>query len=195
MGVASCSSKKKRGGAARQEGLTGGMLVFSDEFDRSELGQNWIQRSGKWSIKDGQLHVQGDRNEGLWLNIPLPERARVEFDARSESAEGDLKFEIFNTEPRHETGYVVIMGGWNNSMSIIARLDEHGDDRREAGLQVEKGRTYRFAAVRTDNTLRWYVDGRLVLEWPDEAPIRGVYFGFNNWTSPVYYDNLAIFGL
>ena len=84
-----CGGKKKRGGAAA-DGLTGGVLVFADDFGRGSLGDQWLARSGKWTLVDGGLHVQGDRNEGAWLTVPLPDRVRVEFDARSANAEGDI---------------------------------------------------------------------------------------------------------
>jgi hypothetical protein len=193
-GGAACARKKKPG-AATIEGLAGGGEVFSDDFQRDKPGDRWTQRSGKWDVKDGWLHCAGDKNEGIWLNVPLPDRVRVEFDARSQSEDGDLKFEIFATDQRHQAGYIVIMGGWKNTVSIIARLNEHGEDRIEKDLSVEKGRTYRFAAVRTDGTLSWFVDGRLVAQYPDEDPIRGRYFGFNDWATDVYFDNLKVFRL
>lgn len=196
VGLSACGSGKKKVAPRKaDEGLTGGTLVFSDDFERETLGDDWTQRSGKWRIVEGALHVQGDRNEGAWLNRPLPERVRIEFDARSESADGDLKFEVFCTEPRHETGYIVILGGWNNTVSIIARRDEHGEDRKESDAQATRGKVHRFVAVRTDDTLRWYVDGRFVLQYKDPDPVRGIFFGFNNWASMAFYDNLAIYQL
>lgn len=193
--IASACKSRKKSGVEQHEGLTGGIEVFSDDFERNELGANWISRSTNWSLVDGWLRVKGDRNEGLWLNYALPERCRVEFDARAASDEGDIKFEIFNTEPRHQTGYIVVFGGWKNTISIIARLNEHGEDRRELDIVPEKGRVYHFVALRTDGTLRWYVDGKLMLEYPDETPIRGRYFGFNDWNSEVFFDNLKIYKL
>ncbi len=195
-GMAGCQAKKKPRAEPVTEGLDGGTLLFSDTFDRQELGPDWLTRSGRWEIKDGWLHVrEGDKNEGAWLNRPLPERVRVEFDARSLSDDGDIKFEIFNTEQRHQTGYIAILGGWKNSVSIIARLDEHGEDRLEADARVVKGKVHRFTAVRTDRTLRWFVDGNLVLQYVDSNPIRGPHFGFNNWVTDVYFDNLKVFEL
>ena len=196
--VGCTSSRKEKHAAAKAalaEGLEGGVLVFSDDFEREAVGDKWLDRSGKWEIKDGWLHGRGIKNEGLWLNPPLPERVRVEFDAKAGTDEGDLKFEIFNTEQRHQTGYIVIFGGWHNAVSIIARLNEHGEDRKEAGVHVEKGRVYHFAAVRTDNNLRWFVDGELVLQWPDDDPIRGHVFGFNNWAADTLFDNVKVFQL
>jgi len=193
VAIGACA--KKRRGPLVVEGLTGGVEVFSDDFERDSPSDRWLSRSGRWDIRGGWLHCRGDHNEGIWLNVPLPERVRVEFDARSLSDDGDIKFEIFATEQRHQAGYILIMGGWKNTVTIIARLNEHGEDRVEKGLTVEKGRTYHFVAVRTDGTLSWFVDNELVAQYRDEDPIRGRYFGFNDWASDLYFDNLKVFAL
>lgn len=190
-----CTSKKKIKMHQEEEGLDGGILIFADEFERPSIGDNWLSRSGRWEIKDGWLHSKGDRNEGIWLNYPLPDRVRIEFDAKSMSDDGDIKCEIFATDQRHQAGYIIIFGGWKNSISVIARLNEHGDDRMEKEIKVDKGRVYHFTLVRTGDVLRWYLDGNLVLSFLDEEPIRGKYFGFNNWASDLWFDNLKIYKL
>lgn len=195
LALGACKSSRRHRPAVAREGLSGGVLVFEDDFERETLGDRWMNRSGRWRIRDGRLAVRGDRNEGLWLDVALPERVRIEFDARAQSDEGDLKCEVFASEPRHQAGYVVILGGWSNTVSVIARLDEHGEDRLESPARAEKGRTHHWTLVRVSDTLRWYVDGTLVLEYHDEDPLRGRYFGFNDWNSPVEFDNLKIFEL
>lgn len=190
-----CKSSRKHRPAAVREGLTGGVLVFEDDFEREALGDRWLNRSGRWRIQEGRLTVRGDRNEGVWLDFPLPDRVRIEFDARALSDEGDLKCEVFASEPRHQAGYVVILGGWHNTVSVIARLDEHGEDRLESAARAEKGRAHHWALVRVSDTLRWFVDGALVLEYHDEDPLQGRTFGFNDWNAPVEFDNLKIFEL
>lgn len=194
-GTVACKSSRKHRTSAVQEGLTGGVLVFEDDFERETLGERWLNRFARWRIQEGRLKVRGDRNEGLWLDFPLPERVRIEFDARALSDEGDLKCEVFASEPRHQAGYIVILGGWHNTVSIIARLDEHGEDRVESSARAEKDRWHRFVIVRVSDTLRWYLDGALVLEFHDEDPLRGRYFGFNAWNAPVEFDNLKIYQL
>jgi len=188
-----CKGKKKKN--LEVVGLTGGLLVFSDDFDRNEIGNNWNSRSGRWRIEKGMLTCKGDRNEGIWLEFKLPQRVRVEFDAVAMEDEGDIKFEMFAMEQKHQTGYILIFGGWQNSVTVIARLNEHGEDRMESPLRVEKGKIYHMAVVRTDGSLRWFIDGKLVLSYDDENPLRGAYFGFNNWNSLVAFDNLKIFQL
>ena len=179
---------------------TGGEVVFEDDFDRQELGDSWQTGYEGWELVDGELKVSGARNDALWLQRPLPEEFRVSFAAKSGSAAGDIKFEILGDGQTHESGYVGIFGGWNNQLNIIARLDEHGDDRLvgAAGYTVEPGRSYQMDVVRTDHRLRWYVDGELFLSYDDPQPLRGEdhrYFGFNNWETPLTFDDLRIYDL
>ena len=179
-------------------------LVFSDQFERSSLGSKWRRGtgengSGKWQIEDGWLTASDIKNDPLWLAQKLPEKVRVEFDAVAESAEGDLKAEIFGDGEHHATGYILIMGGWSNQLDVIARLDEHGDDRQEQpSVKVEPKQVYRWAIERTNGTLRWYIDGELLMTYEDDQPLRGEghrHFAFNDWTAPVKFDNVRIYRL
>jgi hypothetical protein len=102
-------------------------LPFSDNFqDPNTVANNYFSTGGHYRTVDGVLLTPGVKNNPLWLKARLPQNVAVEFDARSQSVEGDIKVEIFGDGTDHASGYVLIHGGWNNSMSIIARLDEHG---------------------------------------------------------------------
>ena len=143
---------------------------------------------------------QGARNAPLFLDMELPENVRIEFRVRSLSDEGDIKFEVFTDGENHESGYIGIFGGWNNSMNIIARLDEHGDDKHigAEGQAVTRNRIYEMAIVRTDNRLRWYVDGRSFLTYSDDEPLRGEgheYFALNDWDAPLQFDDVRVYDL
>jgi hypothetical protein len=177
--------------------LTGGELVFSDTFERETLGRDWETPSKAWKIVKGRVRVENAQNAGLWLKRTLPNNVRIEFDAVSESSQGDLKFEIFAERPAHQEGYIGILGGWKNSLTVLARLDEHGSDRLErTDRKAKKGKTHHFAIVRRqDATLHWLVDGKSVHRWRDPSPLMGSHFGFNNWTAPVRFDNVKIFDL
>jgi hypothetical protein len=60
---------------------------------------------------------------------------------------------------------------------------------------VEPGTDYLWSFVRTDNRLRWYVDGQLFLEYDDAHPVDGRHFAFNNWEAKTSFDNLRIYDL
>ncbi len=169
---------------------------FTDDFNRAALGDKYKKSGGTWSIEDGALHSSGEQNIPLWLDHPLGKNVRVEFTAWSKSPAVDTKVEIFGDGLRHESGYIVIFGGWNNRISTIARLDEHEKTRIEKRTKWEKDRKYKWTIELTDGkTVVWKIDGTEVLRYVDKDPLvgpRNDRLGFTNWQSDVYYDDLKI---
>lgn len=176
---------------------------FRDDFERSDLGSVWSTTGAPWAIRDGRLSVRGARNRPLWLRRTLPRDVRIEFDAASTSPEGDIKVEIFGdgvsrAEANHyvATSYVIIFGGWNNSLNVLARLDEHGADRIVGpAMRVEPGRSYHFRIERQGSVLTVAIDGKQVMRLDDPSPLEGRghdHFAFNNWETPLTFDNLRI---
>jgi len=173
---------------------------FSDGFDRPAIGPGWWTVGGHWRIAQGELWSPAVKNDPLWLEMRLPRDVAVEFDARSETATGsrpgDIKFEIFGDGREHASGYVCVFGGWGNEISVIARLDEHGADRKERrDRKVEARRTYHMRVERRGAALRWYVDGELFLEYDDPRPLAGKghdRFAFSGWEADLFFDNLRI---
>lgn len=176
---------------------------FTDDFEREELGDHWHNTGGRYRIRDGWLNVQGARNRPLWLRRRLPRDVRIEFDVRSESPQGDIKVEVFGdgssratSESYTATSYVVIFGGWNNSLNIIARMDEHAEDRAIGPRRpVEPGRTYHMVIERRGNRLTATVDGEELVHMDDPDPLEGRghdHFAFNDWEADLWFDNLRI---
>jgi hypothetical protein len=176
---------------------------FRDNFNRTELGNAWRNTGGGYQLVDGKLKVKGAHNKPLWLRRTLPRDARVEFDVRSESPEGDIKVELYGdglskaTEASYTaTSYVVIFGGWNNSKNVIARLDEHGSDRAEGKRKpVAQGHTYHMKIERRGDTISAWADGELLARMKDSNPLWGSgheYFAFNNWQAELWFDNLEV---
>ncbi len=183
--------------------------------DRSNLGPNWTAiKTNAWKVENGKLCVQNAHNHGIWLNRTLPVNARIEFDATPGSDDGDLKAEVWGDGSSYATGtsytnatsYLAILGGWKNTLQVLARLNEHGADRREIKIDktsddprqrpVQKGQTYHFKIERTDGkTIRWSVDGVDFFSWSDPAPLAGDghdHFGFNEWEAKVCFDNVKV---
>ena len=176
---------------------------FSDDFERTQIGSAYEATGGNWRIENGELRVQGAKNHPLWLLRTLPREVRVEFDVRSESPDGDIKVEIFGdgasfakSDSYTATSYVIIFGGWNNSRNVLARMDEHGDDRVVGRpRKVESGRVYHFRIERKDGTLAAWVDDEVLVKMEDSEPLEGRghdHFGFNNWQSDLRFDNLKV---
>ncbi len=176
---------------------------FEDDFNRTELGPLWRNTGGPYQLINGQLKVRGARNKPLWLRRTLPRNALVEFDVRSESPEGDIKVELYGDgvskateDSYHATSYVVIFGGWRNSLNVLARMDEHADDRVVgAARKVEPGHTYHMKIERKGDTISAWVDGQLLAKMKDPHPLWGAghdHFAVNNWQSELWFDNLKI---
>jgi hypothetical protein len=176
---------------------------FSDAFERTELGEAWNNTGASYSIRNGQLRIRGARNKPLWLKRTLPHDVRVEFDVRSESPEGDIKVELFGDGVSKAektsytaTGYVVVFGGWGNKLNVLARMDEHGDDRVVGPPhKVVQGKTYPMKIERRGATIKVWAGDRELLSMTDPNPLSGVghdHFGFNNWQSELWFDNLRI---
>jgi hypothetical protein len=150
----------------------------------------------------------------VWLRRALPENAVIEFDAVAEAEDGDLKAELWgdgksgatSASYTNATSYLAILGGWKNTKHVLARLDEHGDDRLELDVDpesdderaraVEPGQPYRFRIERADGrTLTWSVNDTRYFELADTEPLAGPgheHLGFNDWDAPVCFDNVRV---
>jgi hypothetical protein len=197
--------------------LDAGSLInepWGDDFNREELGPDWYATSDVWRIEDGRLCGRGAKNHPVWLQRRLPKNARIEFDATSNSPEGDIKAEAWGdgssaaTANSYEdaTSYLFVFGGWRNRMHVLARLNEHGSNRLEVRLipgsedprtqPVVEGRSYHIEIERDDGrTVHFSVDDTEIHAFEDSAPLAGPgheHFAFNDWQVPVCFDDLLI---
>jgi hypothetical protein len=204
--------------ANAEPGTDASVLVLGDaEADRrpSNLGPNWSQaRTNAWHVENGRLCGEGAKNHGVWLNKTLPINARIEYDAIALTDQGDLKSEVWgdghtyaaSTSYTGASSYLVILGGWYNSLHVLARLNEHGNDRKEIKVDkdsddarqraVVRGQLYQVKIERTDGkTIRVNVNGVEYFSWSDPAPLEGHghdHFGFNEWAAKVCFDNVKV---
>ena len=189
-------------------------VPFNDNFDRKTLGKLWASEMiGRWRIeynnktKNGRLCVEQTRNNPLFLLRRLPRDVVVEVDVWAHDRIGDVKVEMFTDGKFHATGYVLVHGGWKNTLSIIDRLDEHNRNCKYNEMSKEitcrrwkrggpvQNRKYHWKIVRTGKKLSWYIDGKPFMSYNDPDPLAGKahgYFAFSNWVSRGCFDNLSI---
>lgn len=183
------------------------------------LGPNWQVATGAptvWHIEKGMLCGKGALNRGVWLKKILPVNARIEFDAVSDSADGDLKAEVWGdgksgataTSYTNATSYIAVLGGWKNTLHVLARKNEHGKDRKAITIDKESddprehpvsvGQVNHFQIERSDGkTVRFAVNGVELMKYVDPEPLAGVghdHLGFNNYWDTIKscYDNVKI---
>jgi hypothetical protein len=89
-----------------------------------------------WRIVNGQLYSPGVGNNPLWLKARLPADVRIEFDARSDGPDGDIKWELDGDGRNHSTGYLFLFGAWHNRESRICKLEEHALTQEEMRAQL-----------------------------------------------------------
>lgn len=179
---------------------------WSDDFERATIGSDYFQSGAGFTLAQGALVAQGAENHPLWLRKKLPRNCRIEFTATADTAVGDIKVEVFGDGLSYDpngggytsTGYVIIFGGWNNSKSMIAKGDEHGQQMvARTDRKVVPSVAYQFVIERRDGTLSWYLNGEKspFLQYIDPSPLAGAgheYLGFGNWQARTRFDNLTI---
>lgn len=207
LGLAACADKSS---AKRTEGEPI-VAPFSDDFEREKTGNDYFATTDNYQLVNGAISAKGAFNHPLWLTRKLPANVRIEFDCWSNSDDGDIKVEFFGDGQSHAatkekvqytaTGYVAVMGGWNNSKSLLARRDEHGVEGKDLAMRttpkVEVGKRYHWKIERRGGAISWFVDDMQTpfLHFDDKSPLTGSeqsYFGFNNWQSDTWFDNLRI---
>lgn len=200
-------------GMTAEQKATKAKLIYQNDFSnpqslqdfktaKPDLGYENKEDRGKWEIKEGQLWGEKIYNAALWLSqakLPKNQNIRIEFSSTAHSKEGDSKCEVFGDGINHQSGYIVIAGGWNNRVMAIARQDEHGEDRKDdkrcpKGC-LEANHKYQWVIERREGVIYWYLDGSLKLKYTDHFPIQGQHFAFNNWSAKVSFDDLKIFEL
>jgi len=153
---------------------------FADDFERAQLGPDWLATDpAVVSIQQGAVVVQNAHN------------MKVELFGDGQS--------FFRGDPRaayDATGYVLVMGGWKNTLSAIARQQEHAADRvTRAEPRVVPGKKYHWTIRREGRVLTWLVDGQPFLTLNDPDPLRGPahrFFALSGWESKVHFDNLRV---
>jgi hypothetical protein len=180
---------------------------FTDTFDRAALGEGWTATApDAVRLEAGALVVEGALNRPVWLKQALPREAAIEFDAWTDSPEGDLKVEAwgdgqsFHTgDPRAQytaSGYVFVLGGWRNTASVLTWGNEHTPQRAlRQDVRVSPGRRYHWRIVRQGGRVSWSLDGQPFLSMEDTAPAHrpgSLHFAFSGYQTRVHFDNLRI---
>lgn len=175
-----------------------GASGYRDDFNRAELGADWFVTGGEYSLQSNQLFTRATGNHGLWLRRKLPRDVRIEFKVRAEGTGADIKLEVFGDgqSPSPKSGYIVIFGGWSNTLNVIARLNEIGADRAVGPSRpIIKGKTYRMRIERRGKVIEAFADDVLLARLDDPQPLEGPgheFFAMSGWQSELWYDELVI---
>jgi len=174
--------------------------IFSDDFERSEIGSNWQIQGGEWRIENGTGYSPTAHNRNLVLTgASLPDNAVIELTLWSRSPFVDIKFNAWGDGKIHDhgDGYSFILGGWKNRVSVIARLDEHEKNRVEdRATRLKPEERYRVKVVRIGGKIWWFVNDEIFLAYYDPKPLSTAagyrYLSLANWESEAFFDDLRV---
>ncbi len=158
-------------------------LVFSDDFQREELGADWRVLEGEWAVSGGELAGHGV----LLLDKPFPAFHRLEFEAATDAGAVVLFGErrpaeisdlsCFLQAPAAAgsagAGYLFQFGGQRNTLHRILRAGETFRSRENPQFRIEPARRHRIVAENDAGALRLTVDGQVLLEGVENASFVG----------------------
>ena len=168
-------------------------LQFSDDFERAELGKDWIILSGIWEIKDGWMDAPGSDwgDNEIMIAGNFPGSQRLEFDAKSDNPT-DLT-SIICANYGYWDGYFMGFGSNDNSHSKLII------DGSEAVMQwdsvITPGKVHHQIVERDGDTIKHILDGKTVMTYKHENPLKGdnhQKIGFYIYTSG-QIDNVKIY--
>lgn len=176
------------GAAAEAEGWK---LQFSDDFNRTELGDNWRTVRGDWSIENKMLSAADSAH--IVSNWLVTGDVRLEYDAVTDSDKPcDLSGVLSAQFGQESSGYYFGFGGQLNKLSfLIARQEIVG----RADVLIIPRKRHRVVCQREGKNITFTVDDKVIISYVHDKPIAKP--GFDRVGLSVYasgrFDNVQIY--
>jgi len=176
-------------------------LLFSDRFDRKELGEDWHLYRGQAAIKDDALFVKGPA--GISIRPPgdtrkLGPNLRVEYDAVSDDP-GDLSLLLnvciggdANDQHCVSTGYFFGIASEGNKLCKILAFGKELARSETPGLKP--GRKYHVTVEKSNGLMRILIDGKEMVRADNQELVGAGSLGFYVWNTGTF-DNLEVYRL
>lgn len=170
-------------------------LVWEDDFDRVELGQDWIPfRGAKASIESGRLLMLGG---GATLITARPFKPDVRFEFEAEAYPENLPCDLSATigaNEAHGYSYLLAFGGQSNRVNQLLGPGIHQVD-QDPPFLIEHGKKYRIVAQKEGRRYTYTVNGVKILDAEADNPAAGPGFdrvGLVTWNG-MYVDCFKVY--
>lgn len=173
------------------------VLKFQDDFERTELGDDWHCPDG--AIVNGRLLLGIRGTASALINRSFPGDVRLEFDTQAYEKRPPCDLSVTLAAERlrdFSWNYLFQLGGVNNSLHrIIGGRELHPVLQDITEPMIDSKRTYHVVATKEGRRLFLLLDGTLTLDATDEQVMGGTGFdavGFVTWNG-MYVDNVRVY--
>lgn len=168
--------------------------IWEDTFDRQDVGSDWYLISGKASIVDGRLFLEGGGATILVERAFKPD-VRFEFDAEADPNQPpcDLSAAI-GANKYHGYAYLLAFGGQSNRVNQLLGPDVRQVDKKPPFV-IEHGKKYHIVAQQEGKRLTYTVNGVKILDAVSTDLACGPGFdriGLVTWAG-MFVDNFRVY--
>lgn len=172
--------------------------------------------AGRLNVVTTSTAAHEEPGATLWWKQPLPANVLIEFTAGAElpaeknaanlnlilhAQESDGspyrygrsgKYGEYHTLPNY---ILTLTGGFQDGWARVRRNPGFNLLAENREIRSEPGRVYRVRVAIADGRIRCWLDGRLIHDVVDAAPLPGGHFALRTWQSRVWWSNLRIYSL
>ncbi len=144
-----------------------GSVLYENSFDK-ELGSEWTQHQGSWSVKDGKLvqsHTGAPADPNTGDVIYVGDEAWTDYTLTVEATKtgGAEGFLIPVCVKGTQNNIFWNLGGWNNTVSCLQIVADNVKSGQISGTvkntALKTNQTYELKVVVTDGNIKFYVVG------------------------------------
>ncbi|MFW5857130.1 MAG: hypothetical protein ACOCX4_04550 [Planctomycetota bacterium] len=179
--------------------------VFTDRFERDELGENWSIDDGTWYLEDGKLHCEASVAAGhdiVCTAVKFKAPFKITYRAHaSEKAVIPVDLSLMTHNPgmqriSNNSGYLYQIGGWENSFVGISTNKHWQGMVKNTDLHIIPGKVHTIEAYCHENWLMLKFDGKIAAAgYVDEKlDLPGYeHGGFYVFRGPSWFDDLVVY--
>lgn len=180
---------------------TDGVLVFQDNFERKDLGKDYITEAGKWEIRNGAMYAKTAETFSLVkFARPLGKNLRLEYTCYSRSPEDMSALLAALPEKKGLNGFAFGFAALYNSYNYIAATNPFTLLTRTTAEGFCTGampsKKHRIIVEKREGDLKMFRDGKLELAAHDAFADdkSGKSFGFYTYNT-AYFDDIKVYRL